>query len=54
MKIKGNFLILFSCQIQLDVLKWLACFEGVENILEFSEGIMQEANQYVFLIYPAE
>lgn len=54
MKIKGDFLILFSCQIQLDILKLLTCFEGLENISEFFEGIMQEANQYVFLIYPAE
>lgn len=54
MKIKGNFLILFSCQIQLDILKLLTCFEGLGNMLEFFEGIMQEANQYVFLIYPAE
>lgn len=54
MKIKGNFLILFSCQIQLDILKLLTCFQGLESILEFFEGIMQEANEYVFLIYPAE
>lgn len=54
MKIKSNFLILFSCWTQLDILKLFTCFEGLENILVFFEGIMQEANQYVFLIYPAE
>lgn len=30
------------------------CLEGLENVLELFEGIMQEGNQYVFLIYPAE